>query len=299
MHGRVSPDIQDGERLGKPCGISDNGFMPEWTLADELRRQPLNLARGALLCAQAVAYPQLRVGDYLAELAAVAQSAAAAIPPGDPPLYRGLLLAETLFGVLGFRGNKENYGDPRNSFLNEVLARKRGIPITLSILYLDVAQRLEIPAYGIGLPGHFIVGLDDGRARWFLDPFHGGGRLSLNECARLVEGATGYDGPLNPAWLEPAAPEAILVRLLHNLRIGYVREGQWEQAVTVIEQLRLLQPDLPEHLRDLGLIHHRRRAPRLAAAFLEEYLQRAPDAPDADTIREGMSPILDAWARLN
>jgi regulator of sirC expression with transglutaminase-like and TPR domain len=273
--------------------------MAPWTLADELALAPPNVARGALLCAQAVAYPRLDIEETLARLADLALAAQSRVPRTDPPLQRGLLLADYLFKEAGFRGDQDTYSDPRSSFLNDVLARKLGLPITLSILYVDIAGRLEIPAYGVGLPGHFIVGLDDGRERWYLDPFHGGERLSVDDCALLVESTTGYGGPFQSAWLEPLPAADILARLLNNLRVGYVRREQWPQAIAVIEQLRLIQPELPEHLRDLGLIHYHGRTPHLAAHYLEAYLQMLPDAPDAEAIRKGIAGVLDEWVRLN
>lgn len=273
--------------------------MSEWTLADELDLQPVVLSRAALLCAQATAYPQLDISLTMAKLADLAAAAGPYVPDSDPVLFRGVLLAEFLFGRLQYAGNRENYADPRNSFLNEVVDRKLGIPISLSILYLGIAQRLGIPAYGVGLPGHFIVGVDGGDEQWYLDPFNGGGRLSLNECARLVESTTGYQGPFQAHWLSASDPGEIMARLLHNLRAIYAHNKQWDEAVSVIELLRLVQPGMPEHLRDLGLIHHQRGATNQAAGYLEAYLQQAPEAEDAQTIRLGMADVLDDWVRLN
>ncbi len=273
--------------------------MNEWTIADELELKPVNLARVALLCAQAVAYRELDIGAYMVTLNGLAEQARNYVPDTDPDQYRGVLLAEYLFGRVPFEGDRQDYADPRNSFLNDVLERRLGIPITLSILYLDIARRLDIPAFGVGLPGHFIVGLSGEHEIWYLDPFNRGGRLSLSECARLVEETTGYQGPFQSQWLEPADPRDIAVRLLNNLRAIYAQNEQWAEAMTVIEQLRLVQPDVPEHLRDLGLIYFRQGSTRLAARYLEAYLQQAPDAGDATTIREGMADTLDGWARLN
>ncbi len=273
--------------------------MNEWTIADELALQPVNLSRIALFCAQVIEYPDLDASACMAQLADLAAAARSYVPAADPVLIRGVLLAEFLFSRDLFSGNRQSYDDPRNSFLNEVLARKTGIPITLSILYLEVARQLNVPAWGIGLPGHFIVGVPGDSETWYLDPFNGGGRLSLNECARLVERTTGYKGPFQQQWLAPSDPGAITVRLLNNLRSVYAQREQWDKALTVIDLLRQVQPDVPEHYRDMGLVHYRSGSTILAARYLDAYLQQVPDAKDAQTIRDGIADRIDAWARLN
>ena len=121
----------------------------------------------------------------------------------------------------------------------------------------------------------------------------------MNECARLVQSTTGYSGPFQLHWLRPSDPGEITTRPLNNLRGSYSQREQWDKALGVIELLRLVQPDDPEHYRDLGLIHYRKGSTVLAARYLEFYLQQAPDARDAQTIRDGMSDVLDNWARLN
>jgi regulator of sirC expression with transglutaminase-like and TPR domain len=273
--------------------------MKDWTIADELSIVPANMARVALMIAQAIQYPSLDINHYLDELAGLALEAERYVPADDPPHFRSLLLAETLFHRFSFTGNRENYGDPRNSFVNDVLESRRGIPITLSILFLEIARRMKIPAYGIGMPGHFIVGVSAGSETWYLDPFDGGGRLSLNECARLVQITTGYSGPFQSQWLAPADARAIAVRLLNNLRAIYAQGSEWESALRVINLLRMVQPDAPEHYRDMGLIYYRRGATIKAARYLDAYLRQVPDAEDADTIREGIANAIDLWARLN
>ena len=110
---------------------------------------------------------------------------------------------------------------------------------------------------------------------------------------------TGYNGPFQAHWLTPSDPGAITARLLNNLRAIYAQQKQWEKAIRVIELLRMVQPDVPEHYRDLGLIHYRKGSTILAARFLEVYLQESPEADDAQTIREGIANTLDDWARLN
>ena len=273
--------------------------MKTWGFANEIRQQPIHLARAALYLARDIAYPELDVDWYLELLHGLAT---AVLPRLISPAFihtNAITLAQFLFEERGYRGNAAAYGDPRNSFLNDVVERGLGIPITLSVLYADVAQRLDIPAYGVGLPGHFIVAVGHDETKLLLDPFHNGRQLTLPDCARLVQYATGYDGPFQQEWLAPTPASDILVRMLNNLRIAYLKQESWAKATAVIQNLILLQPDTPEHLRDLGLIHYENNAPHLAAHYLDAYLQRVPDAADADAIRHGVRPTLDRWARGN
>lgn len=273
--------------------------MQEWTFADELRLSRLNVVRAALHFAQEIAYPDLDIPHFLQQINSLTIAADDHLAAESSRLRQSVLLAEFLFQPGGLRGNADDYNDPRNSYLHEVLARRLGIPISLSVIYIEIAQRLHIPAYGISLPGHFIVGIEDSGRNWYLDPFHGGGRISVTDCARLVQANTGYSGPFDMQWLQPASPHHILARMLTNLRVIYVQRQLWELAIAVIECLRLVQPQIPEHVRDLGLVHYRKRSLRLAATHLDAYLRAVPDASDAEAIRNGMREILNEWTRLN
>jgi len=273
--------------------------MSEWTLRQEFSQRPLNVPRVALQIARAVAYPELDVAEYMNRLYALATAASEVVLPNSLPEEQAQRLSTFLFEEMGFRGNSDDYSDPRNSYLNAVLDRRLGIPITLSIIYTFVAQEVGIPAYGVGLPGHFIVGVHDEDVELWFDPYNGGRQLSLADCAFLVRSTMGYEGPLEAAWFVPAPPREIIARLLNNLRITYVRQQMWREAIAVIEQLRVVQPDAAEHLRDLGLAHYRQRALPQAAHYLNQYLQMAPEASDAQAIRDGMRDILDYWVRQN
>jgi regulator of sirC expression with transglutaminase-like and TPR domain len=273
--------------------------MNEARLRHELNQKVLNVPRAGLQIARSVAYPELDVADYMNRLHALAAAAAKAVSPYTLVEKQAQMLSSFLFEESGFRGNSDAYGDPRNSFLNEVLDRRLGIPITLSIIYTFIAQEIGIPAFGIGLPGHFIVGVRDEDEEMWFDPYNGGRQLSLADCAFLVRSTVGYEGPLEATWFDPAAPREIIARLLNNLRIAYVRLHRWREAIKVIEQLRLVQPDAAEHLRDLGLAHYRQRSLPQAAHYLNQYLQTVPDAPDTEAIRDGMRDILNNWVRQN
>ena len=147
--------------------------MTEWLYEDELRLAELNVPRASLQFARALAYPGLDVAGYMAVLHDLSETAAEHVDLSQPVAEQAQQLAGYLFGEVGFRGDPSAYADPRNSYLNEVLDRRVGLPIALSVIYVDVAQRLGIPAYGIGLPGHFIVGIHGRDGEVCLDPFHG------------------------------------------------------------------------------------------------------------------------------
>lgn len=262
------------------------------------RRPAVDVPYAALLLAREIAYPGLRIDLYLAQLDALAAAARPALRSGDE-LDRAARLAAFLAGKAGFLGNVVAYNDPRNSFLNDVLERRQGIPITLAIVYVAVARRLGLDAYGIGLPGHFIAGVRSGSKRVLLDPFHGGERLAVADCERLVRETAGYQGPFERAWLDPAPPQAILARLLNNLRLIYLQTADWPRALAVLERLQQVQPAEPAHLRDLGLVHYQQGALYEAAGYLEAYLQREPESPEAIAIRDNLAGDFARWARLN
>lgn len=273
--------------------------MGKWMFQDELQLAEINVPRAALQFARAIAYPDLNVADYMARLHELSEEAADHVALADPPRRQAESLSHFLFGRKGFRGNTADYNNPANSYLNHVLDRRLGIPITLSVIYVDVATRLGVPAYGISLPGHFIVGIRDGQTELWLDPYHGGRRLDLTDCAELIRLSTGYEGPLEAAWFAPASPREILARMLANLRAGYVSAASWTKAAAVIRLIRQTQPDEPEHLRDLGLVYYHQRQLPQAAHYLNAYLQRSPKAADAEMIRNGMKALLDEWVPMN
>jgi len=266
------------------------------TFSRELQQSPVDLLRAGLLFSREIAYPALDVAAHERALDGIADDARQALSAAAAP---PVALAHYLFGEARFRGNSAAYGDPRNSYINEVLQRRLGIPISLSVVYIAVARRVGIAAYGVGLPGHFVVGAREGADEILLDPFHEGRRLTLADCERLVRETTGHEGALEPSWLQPAPEHSILARMLNNLRMIYVQREQWDKALAVIEHLRQVQPEVPEHLRDLGLIHYQQDEFYPAAHYLESYLEQAPESPEATAIRQNLSVSFGRWARLN
>jgi regulator of sirC expression with transglutaminase-like and TPR domain len=273
--------------------------LDQTTFAEEVSGDALaSAARANLLFAREIAYPDLRPSVYLRELDDWAE-AAARIIEGEEDATRARSLAEFLFQQQGFHGNRAEYGDPRNSYLNDVLARRTGLPITLSAIFLHLGQQLGLPVYGVGMPGHFIVGVTTEQAALYLDPFNGGAPLNRERCLELVQQSTGYQGRLDLRWLAPTPPRDIVARMLNNLRNVYSRAEDWPHALSVIERLRELQPAEAAHARDLGMVLYRTGALRRAAESLTEYLALAPTAKDADQVRQSRNLLWDELARRN
>ena len=212
-------------------------------------------------------------------------------------------LSDFIFYQMNFRGNQNDYHDPRNSYLNEVIDRRTGIPISLSLVWISIAQRLGIPAYGIGLPGHFIVGIYDqnGHSGYdtLIDPFYAGLRLTLSDCERLVSENTTKQGVFNPKWLNPISPVDLLARMLNNLCRDYIYKEDWQSAIPVLQHLLLIQPDTDHHLRDLGYVHLYAGSMRLSAQYLEEYLRRSPASADYENVRSSLLIVAGRLALWN
>lgn len=256
----------------------------------------INLARAALVMGL-FEYPDLDVPGYLGRLDRLAEAAGRAIRSAELP---ALVLAQFLFETLGFAGNAHNYTDPRNSFLNEVLERRLGIPISLSVLYLEVAHRAGVNAEGVGLPGHFIVRvvLDNGQVI-YLDPFHGGAILSEEDCRERVRSITDGKLPFHEAFLNPVGVRYILVRMLNNLKNYYASANDFARAAKVVERLLILNPNDLNEVRNLGLLYGTLGKRRQAVALLETYLQSRPGAQDAEAVKQYLHSISHQASRWN
>jgi regulator of sirC expression with transglutaminase-like and TPR domain len=258
----------------------------------------LELDRTALLIA-AEEYPQLEIETYLAQLDTFAARARENDEPQASPVTRLLRLNDTLFGEFQFRGNTENYFDARNSFLNDVIERRTGIPITLSVVYIEVARRLGLRIFGVGMPGHFIVKYQAADEEILLDPFNGGRLLSEEDCFRMVLQMYQASVVFHRSQLDAVSKKQILTRMLQNLKAIYARAGAQHKTLGVIERLLLITPDAPIELRDRGLIYASMESFNQALADLETYLRRAPDAADAASIKEKIAELKKRRARLN
>jgi regulator of sirC expression with transglutaminase-like and TPR domain len=258
----------------------------------------IDLAEASLLIA-CEEYPDLDVAQYLSHLEALGGELNARVSGTSDRAAIVAALNAILFEEQGFTGNTADYYDPRNSFLNDVLDRKTGIPITLSMVYIEVARRAGVAVHGVGLPGHFIVKLAGPGDDVLVDPFHGGALLSVEDCQQRLDRI--YEGrvKVEASMLEPCGRKEILSRTLRNLRAIYARGEDLPRAIRTVDLLLVLDPGSPHHLRDRGMLYAALDCYALAARDLEEALRRAPASPEAATLSEKIDELRRKAARLH
>lgn len=257
----------------------------------------INLAEAALILASDE-YPELEVAEYLARLDEMAGTLGGRLPADRDPKLTITALNEYLFDEMEFRGNVAEYYDPRNSFLNDVLDRRVGLPITLCVVVLAIAKRLELPIVGVGLPGHFVVKWQDAAGEIVFDPFNGGEILDRHGVEKRVHEIQPL-AQFQANWLNAVGTKYILMRMMQNLKAVFVRGEQLERAWQVVDKLLLLDPRAGDEIRDFGLLSLRLGAFRQAAISLEQYLLSHPDATDGDLMRVYLRRALEQVERLN
>jgi regulator of sirC expression with transglutaminase-like and TPR domain len=255
-----------------------------------IERDPVPLDEAVLAIAEEE-YPHLEVEDVLVRLDRLGDRVRARAPARERAASILGALRQVLVEEEGFRGNEREYHDPRNSFLNEVLERKVGIPISLSVVWMEVARRAGLRLAGVGFPGHFLVKyVSPGGTELFVDAFNSGELLSADECVARYRARTG-GRDLDRRYLESVSPRQILARTLHNLRRVYLERRDDVRAWWVLDRILMLTPGQLEALRDRGLVAARLGGSAAAARDLEAYLARAPEASDADDVRRVLSVV--------
>lgn len=262
----------------------------------------IDLALACLMIAQD-AYPGLETERYLGEIERMALRLRALLPQDAAAEDRVVALNQFLFEDLGYWGNAEDYYDPRNSYLNEVIDRKTGIPITLSVLYMEVGRRIGLPLQGVSFPGHFLVRLRLRGGMLVLDPFSGGAPQSESELRERLQrvippGVRAGELPLEQ-FLEPASNRQILARMLRNLKGIYREADKPQRMLEVLNRMLVVAPDASAELRDRGIVYQRLECYRAALKDLSDYAEREPDAPDQDDVRVRLMELSALCARLN
>ncbi|XXF79829.1 transglutaminase-like domain-containing protein [Myxococcaceae bacterium GXIMD 01537] len=207
-------------------------------------------------------------------------------------------LRHVLADIEGFRGNAEDYHDPQNSFLNRVLERKVGLPIGLSVVYLEVARRAGIRLFGVSFPGHFLVACEAGDHKLVVDPFNSGNILTVHGCSELLK-RVAPQLKFDPSMLAPAPVELIAYRMLSNLRRIYLEREDAERGLAVVDLLLLLAPNHPGELRTRAALLASLGAYRAALKDVEKCLELSPDAPDRERLELTARELRERAALLN
>lgn len=280
-----------------------SGFPPSRRAFAALVALPdgaIDLAQAALLIAREE-YPDLDVGQYLTRLDQMAETLRSRLRGGEVFTSQIAHLNRLLFDEIGFRGNLEEYYDPRNSFLNDVLDRRVGIPISLSAIYLEVARRIGCPLAGVSFPGHFLVRYmgREATTEILIDPFNRGAILTEAECRRRIEEM--YQGRVafRSEFLKRARTRQILERMLYNLKAIYEGQRDYHRALKIQQLLVCVHPEGPREIRDRGLIHYRLALLAQAVEDLKAYVEAAPQAPDTDEIRHRLHELQRLAPRMN
>ncbi len=270
------------------CGMgNDRTPLPDWNTLATLDDDALPLLPAALLIARDE-YPDLDPRPYDAVVQAHADHLRGQVAAVEPAPLKMAVINHHLFEEVGYSGNHDEYYDPRNSYLNQVLDRRLGNPISLAMVQMEVARRLGIALDGVSFPGHFLVRLPVDGGLLVMDPFNGGRPLAVEELRERARPHLGEppDDTVLLQILSPAPNRAILVRILRNLHGVYAEQGQWDRAARSVDRILRLTPNQPEAIRDRGLAYLQLDYLPGARQDLSRYLALAPEAPDAEQIRE-------------
>jgi len=282
---RVVPGLRDRFTTLVPDGFTD------------LARPALEIAR--------IAYPDLDPAPSLHALDELAAAARPSIVAAPDPAAAADALATFLFGQCGFRGNQDDYYDPRNSFLNDVLARRLGIPISLSVVMIEIGRRCGLRLDGVGFPGHFLVGTRSRDGMVLLDPFHAGVRLEEQDLlARLRALSAGTRSApafahVPAEFVTPTPPPAILARMLRNLLRIWQEKDDTPAALAAVDLLLVLTPDATDELRTRGTLFAALECFAAAADDFRRFLELVPDGPEATDVRKKLSRLVDVVPTLH
>ena len=263
--------------------------------------ESLNLAAASLAYAEDL-YPELDRVACLAAFDEMAEAVAARMPERTPVTEQIARLNGFLFEEQGFLGNRDDYSDPRNSYLNEVLDRRLGIPISLSVVYLEVGWRLGMRFAGVGFPGHFLVKCPVNGGEVVIDPFHGGislGARELTEIGTHILGAERFKKESLSGLLAAVSRREILLRMLRNLKHIYLGRNEHEQALAVINRMLTVAPLSVLDIRDRARVYDALDAMRAALADYQRFLELAPGGDEDGSVRLRVAELTTQVQRLN
>jgi regulator of sirC expression with transglutaminase-like and TPR domain len=268
-------------------------------VGQQVEDERIDLLRAALTIAR-TQYPQLDIDSYIYRVDAIARRVAARIRDIGDIAQTIYALNTVLFKEEQLCGNRENYYDPRNSFLNDVLDHRLGIPITLALIYMEVARRIGFPLFGVGMPGHFLLKHYDVEGRQVLiDAFNSGHILSARDCRQRLQEI--YDGQLTfqPEFLMSVSRRQMLTRILNNLKTIYLSTRNFRKALPIVDLILVIYPRSPEDVKQRAHLRYSLGQMRGAIEDLDDYLKMSPEASDADEIRQTTLSIRRGQAMLN
>ena len=261
-------------------------FVAEWvTFA---KSQNYNLVEKCLKLAQILEYPDLDISKYIGMINEIGKSLKISINNSKNPTYKISMLNEYLFQNSGFKGDTDDYYNPKNNFLNEVLEKKSGIPITLSIIYSEVAKHIDLVIRIVGFPSHVLVKYNE---EIILDPFNQGKLLNIDDLHEILVKNYGGQVEFSPEFLDEIPQEKILIRMVRNLKNSYVNSYGYEKAMRCANMILALEPESAEDVRDKGILEERFLNHGPALQLLNQYLELNPDAEDADFVLDLIKDI--------
>ncbi|MGC2698528.1 MAG: transglutaminase-like domain-containing protein [Candidatus Angelobacter sp.] len=265
----------------------------------EIEDERVDLLRAALTYSQ-LEDPQLDIEHYVHRVEELAQRAAARIQDPDDPMQIIAALNEVLFREEMFRGNAVDYYSPRNSFLHDVLDRRLGIPITLALVYMEVARRVGFPLFGVGMPGHFLLKHYDVDGRAILiDAFELGSIVTEDDCRKKLDSIYSGQLAMQPEFLLPVTRRQMLTRMLNNLRSIYLTQRDFRRAVQVVDLILAIYPRSPEDVKQRAVLRYNLDDYRGALNDFDDYVKMSPDASDAEEIRQTALSLRRSMAMMN
>ena len=267
-------------------------FVSEWVSFSKNSKH--NLIEKSLKLAQILEYPDLNIPKYIEKINEIGNSLKLKIKYVKNSTYLISMLNEHVFEKYGFQGDDEDYYDPRNNFLNAVIDKKTGIPITLSIIYSEVAKYIGLDLRIVGFPGHVVVKYEE---EMIIDPFYSGRLLTINDLEEILYRNFGDDVEFIPEYLNTATTDQILTRLLRNLKNAYTQSYAYDKAMRCTDMILGIRPESPEEIRDKGILEERLLHYNEALPLLNKYLELEPEAEDADFILELIKSVREKTNR--
>ena len=256
-------------------------FVAEWF--SFVKNPNFNLVEKCLKFSQLLEYPDLDVEQYIKKINKIGMSLKESINDVKNPTYLISMLNEHLFENLGFAGDDDDYYNPKNNFLNEVIDKKTGLPITLSILYAEVAKFVGLDLKIVGFPSHILVKYNE---EMILDPFYDGRLLDIDDLQEILDTNFGGELEFRPEFLDKISPEQILVRMTRNLKNSYAQSFVYDKALRCVNMVLAIEPESPDDIRDKGILEERMLNSDVALQYLNKYLEINPNAEDVDFILE-------------